>query len=890
MSADILMGRESESAELRGLLDRRQYGSGSLFLIGEAGIGKTAMLNGLRQYAARDGFRTLSISGRGADRVQPLAGLRRLLMQTRPDAGPAASRFAEPPAGAMFARALARLTERSPVLVTIDDAHQVDRASLRGLAFAASQLGGLRRLTLVLATRGPAAPAGFDGGCPELRLPRLSAAAAAAMLDQLPAMLRGYQRERVLTAAEGIPQALIEFADGAIKGPRAGRCSAVGPLAPSGRLSAEATARFEALPEETRNALLLAAVAEDCDLMALSADPGALVPAEEQGLVQVDGTRLRFTHPLVRAAVYHSVPFAVRAAAHRRLADALSERPHRRAWHVAAGSLGADECAARLLEATIERPPAPDAVACARALHRAADLSAAATDKARRLVAAAEHARIAGRADWVADLATEALELTDEGILGVRAFEAAGWAHAWTSRPTLAFAALSAAAREAAARDAELAWRALGAAALVVCHTNDPLHRDTVADLFSRAPGDAFARAQRSWIGVCADPYRTGRENVADLKTLAAQATRGHAPIRARAELGTSAWFLDEPELAVNLLRDTDCWTTDSGSICPVVLFTLSRALVDTGRWEEALTVASNARDYGRRHGLDLLVASARAVFATVHALRGDVDTARAAATGVHDGSGSFESRLLDAEAQRALALAADAEDEYLLAHLRHSRLLEDHGALHPRVALMDLADFAAAAVRADEIVAARGVVEGVAGRLTGPYSPRLTQILARARGLLADSDTAEAHFAAGLAVAGAERWPLERAQLRYDFGVWLRRARRTNEGKPHLTAALETFQSLGAQAWAKRAESELRASRVNLSVPATTVDVLAELTPQQREVVVLAGQGMTNEEIAKRLFLSPRTVASHLYRSYPKLGVSRRHQLRGVLDEATRI
>jgi DNA-binding NarL/FixJ family response regulator len=60
--------------------------------------------------------------------------------------------------------------------------------------------------------------------------------------------------------------------------------------------------------------------------------------------------------------------------------------------------------------------------------------------------------------------------------------------------------------------------------------------------------------------------------------------------------------------------------------------------------------------------------------------------------------------------------------------------------------------------------------------------------------------------------------------------------------------------------------------------------DALGELTPQQRQIVRLASDGLTNREIGDRLFLSPRTVGSHLYRSFPKLGVADRHQLRDVI------
>jgi DNA-binding CsgD family transcriptional regulator len=130
------------------------------------------------------------------------------------------------------------------------------------------------------------------------------------------------------------------------------------------------------------------------------------------------------------------------------------------------------------------------------------------------------------------------------------------------------------------------------------------------------------------------------------------------------------------------------------------------------------------------------------------------------------------------------------------------------------------------------------------------------------------------------------DAWPFERAQLQLDYGEWLRRQRRINDAKPVLRAALETFRRLGANPWTRRAESELRACGVAAQAAATVPGAFTELTAQQREIVILASRGLTNAEIADRLFLSPRTVASHLYRSYPKLGVAGRHQLRDLVDQ----
>jgi DNA-binding CsgD family transcriptional regulator len=178
-------------------------------------------------------------------------------------------------------------------------------------------------------------------------------------------------------------------------------------------------------------------------------------------------------------------------------------------------------------------------------------------------------------------------------------------------------------------------------------------------------------------------------------------------------------------------------------------------------------------------------------------------------------------------------------------------------------------------------------VIEHALGHPGGTASPRLEQLIARARGILASPDEAGAHFDKALADPAGDQWPFERAQLRLDYAEWLRRRRRINDAKPVLTQALGTFRRLGARSWAQRAQAELRASGVTVAGAAREPDALGELTPQQRQIVRLASDGLTDREIGDRLFLSPRTVGSHLYRSYPKLGVASRHQLRDVIARA---
>lgn len=167
--------------------------------------------------------------------------------------------------------------------------------------------------------------------------------------------------------------------------------------------------------------------------------------------------------------------------------------------------------------------------------------------------------------------------------------------------------------------------------------------------------------------------------------------------------------------------------------------------------------------------------------------------------------------------------------------------------------------------------------------RLGTGMSGRVSSMVERGRALLAEPEHAERYFQAALADEAGEHRPFERAQARLDYGEWLRRQRRIAEARPLLTGALDTFQRLGARPWIARAKAELRAAGIEAN--SVTPSAITELSPQQQQIVQLAARGLTNREIGERLFLSPRTVGSHLYRVFPKLGITARSQLRDVVD-----
>jgi DNA-binding CsgD family transcriptional regulator len=903
-----IIGREAALARLRGLVDPVPQAGRVLLVIGEAGMGKSSLLADAAERARAAGMRVLSVTGRESESKLAFAGLHQLLRPVLSGAAGLPGRQARALRGALGLDAdpaapdplltgvavltlLSDLSERSPVLVVADDAHWLDRSSLDALAFAASRLDA-ERVVLVLGARGQAPPSAFDRGFPELRLDPLSDADAGRLLDGQPRQPRGRARAQVLAQAAGNPMALIELAKVVADDPAASRRWAAEPLPPTDRLRAVISSRFAALPEQARAALLLAAVADGPDLGAAArrgggSDAHALAPAEQLGMIKVDQAGVHFSHPLVQSAIYHSAPFAQRAAAHRQLAEALHDQPDRRAWHLAAAALPPDEEVASLLEATATQAQRRGgAAAAALAMERAAELSPDPEEQARRLVAAASAAVPTGQADWVQELTARALAVTADPGLRLAARHDAGWALAYSGRRTAALPALISVAEEASRDQPALAWNALSDAAIVVYHSGAPASCLAVSRALAgmenrESPGRAGADSHRLWIRACADPFGSRSELVASLREI----SRSPLDEPALWRVGSAAWLLDESDLAITMLQDAMQRLRAPGSrgTSGPGLTALGWLYVDTGRWDEAQEAAAEAASLAEANQTELVAAAADAIAATVFALRADSTSARTHADRALATADQADSGLIAARARRALGIAALADGSHLLAFRQLRQLFSEEGVpVHNLFSYLGLADLAAAAVRADRRLEGQDVLERALSRLDGTVSPRLEQLIARARGILADPAKAGTHFDRGLCDPAGDQWPFERAQLRLDHAEWLRRRRRINDAKPVLTEALATFRRLGAWSWAGRAEAELRACGV--AVPGAERDALQELTPQQRQIVRLASEGLTNREIGDRLFLSPRTVGSHLYRSYPKLGVADRHQLRDVI------
>jgi DNA-binding NarL/FixJ family response regulator len=162
--------------------------------------------------------------------------------------------------------------------------------------------------------------------------------------------------------------------------------------------------------------------------------------------------------------------------------------------------------------------------------------------------------------------------------------------------------------------------------------------------------------------------------------------------------------------------------------------------------------------------------------------------------------------------------------------------------------------------------------------------SPRMELIQRGVEALVLDDAAADSRLEELLTSPAADRWLFEACRIRLAHAENLRRRKITDRAQRHLRDALEGFTTLGAQPWLLRTQQELRATGFRpAGQPSTAASV--PLTAQELEIAHLAAGGMTNRQIAERLYLSHRTVGAHLYRLFPKLGVSSRAGLRDALS-----
>lgn len=833
---------------------------------------------------------------------------------------------------------LSQVAERAPLMVVLDDAQWIDSASADVLAFAARRLdddpitllAAVRdddpitlptavrddnAITLPTAVRDDVLVApllgvsdggpGFDRrrdfgqGASTLVLPPLDRTASRRLLGLRVPGLAGRIRERVLDQAAGNPLALLELAEHASHDP-----DDHGPLPVGRRLAALYAARLAELPEAGRRTLLLLAAADwedppDAVLALLpDADDKTWPAVEESGLIRRTGRHVRFRHPLVRSAIYHAAPFDARMEAHRTLADALRDEPDRRAWHLAAATLHPDAEVSAALARTADRARRRGGYAtAAKALARAAELSPGRDDSARLLADAAGLAVFTGDLSWVETLTDRARARTDDPVLLATAALHVGRLSALTRQHAAGFNGLAAIAGDLAVTHPAIALDALAAAAVLRFYSGEESQRRTIDRLLPRLPAGAL----REWARIVSDPFGTGRDLAPRLPDMIAAAgdrfgagDHGGADRSAGAggrpgqltALAIAAWVLDETPLAVRTFDEAvQSWHT-AGPLPDGLGGVIALAYFEYGRWDQARTACADLGALPTAPGLGHAVACAHAIEAMVVASQGDAAAARALAEEALRLVDPLESRSVAVYAHRALTAAALVDGDHEAAY-EHARMVFDANGdpIHYHASYPALPELAESAARSGHHAEAIEIVERSARVLARGGSARLRSLVHRSRALLAEPEHAEPAFLAALADPALERWPFERAQTLLEYAQWLRRRRRIAAARPFLTSAYDTFRRLGAQAWRERAQAELRAA--GLDVHPADPGAITGLSPQQQQIVRLAARGLTNREIGERLFLSPRTVGSHLYRTFPKLGVTARSQLRDVVEAA---
>jgi DNA-binding CsgD family transcriptional regulator len=903
----VLYGREQERAQIWALLEAaRDSQSGALVLRGEAGIGKSALLEDARDRAAD--MHVLSARGVESESELPFAALHQLL---RP-ALTHADRLPAPQAAALhsalglgdgqaherflvFAACLtllSELAERRPVLCIVDDAHWLDSASADALQFVARRLDAEGIVLLFGAREGDVRR--FDpADIPSLSLRGLDAEAATDLLARgvrvSPAV-----RRLLVEQTRGNALALVELPSALTPGQLTGEEPLPEALPLTNRLEHVFHARVRELPQDTRQVLLVAAAdeSEDAGLVTRAAERlgvrwDALDPAEEAKLVRVAGTRFEFRHPLVRSAVYGAATSSERRAAHAALAEALAGEPRhadRRAWHLASATFEHDEDVAQALEAAARR--AEDRaghVEAARALSRAAELSDERAARGRRLIGAVRAARIAGADEYALELSNQASPLVDDPQLRAEIAYAGGVAAFRRGRPLDALPSLIAAAREVAQADPDkalelLIW-ATGAAttggdpaalgkiselAAATAHRGGDDGSGFVADALAAVAhvrrGDAAAHADRleaalAWASTAADPWRVFSISVATLflgddRRSAALIDRAVALARANGQFGVLA-----EALAVRAVQ-----------------------LRMGQRFEEAEIAAGEGLQLARELGAVNVAARCMGILAFIAAVRGDDVRARTDAGEALELAAAHGLPLVGGSAIYTLAMVDLGRGRWVDA-LEHLHALADgrpttNDPVQAAFALPDTIEAAVRAGRRSEATEALSAYEAWEARSAAVWQrPRLETC----RALLSDGAEATAHFEEALRFRADAR-PFDVARILLLYGEHLRRERRRTDSREHLRAALEAFEQLRAEPWAERARAELRASgeTARKRDPSAT----DQLTPQERQISRLVAEGLTNKEIAAQLYLSPRTIDSHLRNVFAKLGVTSRTQL----------
>ena len=905
-----LYGRIEERRTIDLALEGARSGRSSVLVLGgEAGIGKSALLAHAAEQAG--GMRVLRAVGVESEGELPFAGLHQLLwpvldrldLLAPPQAAALRGAFGlEDAPGDRFLVAVALLTllaevaEERPLLVLVDDVQWLDSASSDALAFAGRRLDA-EPIVMLLAVRNGAPHEFRVSGLTELALGALEPDAAAQLLDASRTGIARTVRDRLLTEAGGNPLALVELTAALDTEQLAGRRPLPAQLPLNTRLQQAYVRRIGELPPDSRRLLLVASAEESADLgavlaaaAALGVAADALAAAEQGGLLAVVEGEIRFRHPVARSAVYQDASFAERLAVHRALAAVLDgdERRDRCVWHLAAATVGPDETVAAALESSAARAEVRSGPAAAMsALERAAALSETDAERARRLARAADNANAAGQRARAEILVARARLLTDEPAVLAQLARAQGIAESEHATAETCFRTTMLGAGMITTLFPERAALMIASAARTAWQEDNLDRLDEARRGLESVPGPPEAphlQLARTCIG---PPLARGAMRAPGIFEPAQRWLEASGPAPWTFPHALVADLVGEEQAGYRLYSGLAAALRARGAAGDVIIALLSLSQLELllGNWSSALSDISEAVELARDAGYTRQVGRLLAVLARVGAARGEADRCRAAAEEAVRTTEGLGIGVVTAQVSWALGVLelGGGRPKEALAHLT---AISGSGGWPGRsfVALMAAGDLVQAAVAAEQVALAAEVADGF-DRWAGDDGPAWTQVLSRrCRGLLAGDDGAGDHFEAALLVEGVNRRPFELARTQLDYGRWLRRARRRRDSRVQLRAALQTFERLGAADWSERARAELRAS--GETIRRHDPSAIDQLTPQELQIARMAASGLTNREIGAQLFVSARTVGSHLYSIFPKLGVTSRGELRAAVEQ----
>jgi len=902
---DGLLGRRDECGMLDRLVAGLREGQGQVLVLrGEAGAGKTALLNHVLERAG--GCQIMRAAGAESetelafaalhqlcapflDRLEHLPGPQRdaLGMAFGVRDGPGPDRFL---ASLGFLSLLSEMASDRPLICVVDDAQWLDEASAQALAFAARHL--IAGPIAVLVAARPSGMGDELAGLAELVVAGLTDRHARVLLSSA---VTGRLDERVcdqiVAEARGNPGALLELAAGLSPEKLAGGFGLPGAVKLTPPVEENLRERLASLPEATRRLLLVAAAEPTADPVLLWQAAGMLgvrpsdaAPAAEAGLIESGGP-VQFRDPLARFAVYRTASLAERQSAHRALA--VTTDPARRPWHRGHAAPEPEENLAAELERAVPTARARGGLAADAAFReRAAELTPDPARQSRRALAAAQAKYQAGAAEGARRL----LGLAQAGPL-----DELGRGRAELLRARLT-------ADEGGRQDA-LPLLVKAARRL------EPLH----PGLARQACRDAF------YVALTSGP-RSGRDML-DAAEAARAAPRGPGPRRpgdllldGLAILVTEGYAAGAPLLkqALDVFRETKMsleegigWLPLACRVCAEIWddqswSVLSARLIELARNAGALRALAVASASGALMQL-LAEGPAKAAWllqqaetvarATDHVPEPDGPLLLAAWEGqdrvvrrlISDMTASGQGQRLTTAAWATAVLynGLSRYDEALAAAAQASA--------HPAglgPATWSLAELIEAAARCGRPGPAAAALEQLCEVTGAAATDWALGIQARCRALLSEGEAAEHGYVEAIERLSSTRVRVELARTYLLYGEWLRRESRRVEAREQLRAAHQMLAAMGIGGFAERARAELLATGETVRRRGTEA---ADLTPQEIRVARLAVDGHTNPEISTQLFLSPRTVEWHLRKVFTKLGISSRRELPMVLSELER-